>query len=187
MAKKQNTKANGLPLATVIRASANQIWLAGLGALAQAEDKGGDWFDNLTAAGEKFEKAARAQIARPFREAERRVNETRDSLGDSWAAVAVVVERRLAKLLNLLQIPTSRDVAELTRRVEELQQALQVLEKGDVKARSARKRPARAAKAAAKKKPTRTKSGKGSSADRSRATTGRARKTDATRHGQAGV
>lgn len=173
MAKKQTTKANGSPLTDVIRTSANQIWLAGLGALAQAEDKGGDWFDSLTAAGEKLEKAARAQIARPMRVAEKRVTETRDSIEESWGAVLLVFERRFAKLLNSFQIPTQRDIAELTGRVEDLQAALQTLERGKT-AQAASRTRAKPAKrslrvsAGAKSKPARKKAAKTGATGRKR-------------------
>jgi poly(hydroxyalkanoate) granule-associated protein len=150
MAKQKTTGANGVPLAEMIRNSANQIWLAGLGALAHAEHRGADWFESLIAAGDKLERAAREQIARPMRLAERRVSETRDSIGETWSTVAVVVERRVAKLLNSMQIPTSRDIDELTRRVAELQEALQALERSRPAARRTQTR--RSAGSGAKKK-----------------------------------
>lgn len=190
MAQKKPKKANGVPLATVIRESANQVWLAGLGAFAQAEEKGGDWFANLISAGEKLENAAREQVTRPIRVAERRVTETRDSIGDSWDAVVLVFERRLARLLHSFQVPTKRDIAELTRRVEELQATVRDMEQSNAALKPAPRRATRGTRVA-KTKPARKKSGKATTAGRGRthkaSARSVARKAGASRQSRAGA
>ena len=71
MAKKRTeTPVNGYPLANRMRASAHDIWLAGLGAYSRAGKEGGRLFERLVELGESVERTARDQVARPFRIAE---------------------------------------------------------------------------------------------------------------------
>ena len=57
MAKKQEKKVY-----EDMRESAHKIWLAGLGALAKAEEEGTKVFHNLVEAGEKFEARGKKQL-----------------------------------------------------------------------------------------------------------------------------
>jgi len=49
-------------VAEKVKESANQIWLAGLGAYAKAEEEGTKLFDNLVHDGEKIETKTRGYI-----------------------------------------------------------------------------------------------------------------------------
>lgn len=109
------------PLAKAIRASAHQIWLAGLGALGRAETEGARWFESLISLGEQIERSARLQIQRPIDAVEKTVTDVRETANDTWTRLELGLERRIAKILNSMQIPTSRDIDALTRRVEALQ------------------------------------------------------------------
>lgn len=122
--KKTKTHPPQYPLAKAIRESAHQIWLAGLGAMGQAETKGASWFESLIALGEQIEHSARAQIARPVNAVEKTVNDARETAGDTWTRLELALERRIASMLNSMQIPTSKDVEALTRRVEALQKTI---------------------------------------------------------------
>lgn len=130
---KPRTKSNGHAsddtLATTILDSANQIWLAGLGAVGRAEEEGTRFFDQLVAVGQRVETRARDQVFRPFRAAERKADELRDTAAGAIGHVKLIIERRIARTLNALQIPTSRDVEALTQRVEELTVALDRMER----------------------------------------------------------
>jgi poly(hydroxyalkanoate) granule-associated protein len=127
--EKRNGDASEHSLAMVIRDSANQIWLAGLGAYARAEEEGSRLFDNLVNVGERVETRARDQVHRPIRAAERQAEKMRDSATGALGHLRHAFDRRLARMLNALQIPTSRDVEELTTRVEELTVALERMER----------------------------------------------------------
>jgi poly(hydroxyalkanoate) granule-associated protein len=119
----------------VIRDSANQIWLAGLGAYARAEEEGSRLFENLVTMGERVENRARDQVFRPLRAAERKAGEVRDSATGAVSHLRHAFERRVGRILNALQIPTSRDVEELTTRVEELTVARERMERRAAAAR----------------------------------------------------
>lgn len=141
---------NGYPLAMLIRESAHDIWLAGLGAYAKAGKEGGRLFDSLVDLGESVEKKAREEVTRPIRAAERGVEGARNTVAEAWAQIELMIERRITRTLHALQIPTQRDVAELTQRVEKLNRTVrQLTRERDAAARKS------ARPSATKKKPAR--------------------------------
>lgn len=118
---KSQRKQNGYQLGTLIRTSAHEIWLAGLGAYTRANKEGSRLFESLVELGEAVERKARDQVARPFRAAERQVEGAKSAVNETWGRLEMLFDRRIARALHSLQIPTQRDVAELTERVTELQ------------------------------------------------------------------
>lgn len=157
--KTANKDVSGYPLARVIRESAHQIWLAGLGAMARAETEGARWFENLIALGEQIEQSARLQIQRPIDAVEKTVTDVRETANDTWTRIEFAFERRVANVLNSMQIPTSRDIDALTRRVEALQGLVAELtaESRGSGSGAAAKAPAKRKKAGGKKKTVRRK------------------------------
>lgn len=100
--------------------SAHSVWLAGLGAVALAEENGRGLFDQLVDRGRKLEARGREQVGRAKGEVERtrervgqRVGQRVDALGDG-------LDRRVAEAMHRLGIPTRDEIAALTRRIEEL-------------------------------------------------------------------
>ncbi len=164
--KKSSSDQNGYQLANLIRTSAHDIWLAGLGAYSRAGKEGTRFFESLVTLGESVERTAREQVARPFRVAERRVENARSAVNETWERLELMFERRVAKALHSLQIPTQRDVAELTERVEALRAALEALTgstppaRRPSRVRPADKGPALRAKTRTKKKVAKTASGR---------------------------
>jgi len=78
-------------------------------------------------------------------------SEVTSKAGASWDKLENIFEERTAKALGKLGVPTAKDVAELTRRVEDLSAAVAKLSKSPkaaAPAKAAAKAPAR--KAAAK-------------------------------------
>lgn len=124
---KSRRKQNGYQLATLIRTSAHDIWLAGLGAYARANKEGSRLFDSLVELGESVERKAREQVARPFRVAERQVEGAKSAVNETRDRLEMLFDRRVARTLHSLQIPTQRDVAELTERVAKLQALVEKL------------------------------------------------------------
>ncbi|MEJ2513852.1 MAG: phasin family protein [Gammaproteobacteria bacterium] len=111
-------------VARVMKDSVHQVWLAGLGACARAEAEGSRLFDNLVTLGERIENGARSRVGRRVDAAQARMNGARENMADAWDRFEQLVQYRVARALNGLQIPTARDVRELNRRVEELQEAV---------------------------------------------------------------
>jgi poly(hydroxyalkanoate) granule-associated protein len=138
-------------LAAAIKESAQQIWLAGLGAFAKTQEEGQKVFQALVKEGTTIQK--------------RTVRLTEDRIGDiggkfakvagqfqkqangNWAKLEGVFEERVERALHRLGVPNRKDVASLTRRVEEL--TAEVSRLGGAPAKKPRARKARAAKAAA--------------------------------------
>ncbi len=146
-------------LTRLVRESAHQIWLAGLGAYARAEAEGSRFFEGLVAVGERIEQGARDKVQRRVDAAEQRVTDVRQTALLTWDRIETLMEHQIAAALNRLQIPTARDVRELSRRVESLQAAVEKLEAGSGKssaaAGSSRKAVARKKTVARKKAPAR--------------------------------
>lgn len=159
-------------LAAAVKDSAQQIWLAGLGAFVKAQKEGGKVFDALVSQGLSIQKRTRAMTEDRISEVTGRVGKVAGGLSkqatESWDRLEQVFEERVARALNRLGVPTNADVQALMARVESLNASVQAL--GGKPARApraaaARKAPAsrapKAAKAAeAAKAPKATKAAK---------------------------
>jgi poly(hydroxyalkanoate) granule-associated protein len=100
-------------LATMIRESANQIWLAGLGAFSKAQQEGATMFEALVAEGEKAQE--RTKVA-----ADERLTELREKATGTWDKLEKVFEDRVVRALHSLNVPSRHDIDTLSKRVHEL-------------------------------------------------------------------
>jgi poly(hydroxyalkanoate) granule-associated protein len=144
MAKKLKALAgsgNEKQLAQTIKDSAYQIWLAGLGAFAKAQEEGGKVFEALVKEGESVQK-------RTKRVAEDTVAEARKAATGTWDKLESVFEERVARALHSLNVPTRKDIDALTARVHDLTAATKKLS-GTVKTET--NKTAKAVTASAKK------------------------------------
>lgn len=96
-----------------IRDSANQIWLAGLGAFAKAQKEGTKFFDSLVKEGEEVQKQAK-------KSAEDTLNEVKESASKSWDQLEQVFQDRVGRALHTLNVPSKKDIETLSHRVHEL-------------------------------------------------------------------
>ncbi len=148
-AKKAKTSAS----ANSVLESASQIWLAGLGAFAKAQEEGGKIFEGLVKEGQKLDKKTRKTTEARVEEVrgafEGTISQMQNRASESWDKLERVFEERVARALNGLGVPTSSDIQDLTKRVDELQKSVRELNKGG-------KKPA-AKKATAKKAPAKKK------------------------------
>ena len=112
MATKQ--KAKKLP--EEVRESASKIWLAGLGALATAEEEGSKLFKNLVKKGEEVESRGKEEIGR-FRDL---VTAVRGKAGRAIEGVSDRIDDQVAAALARLGVPSKDEIATLSSRVEEL-------------------------------------------------------------------
>lgn len=138
-------------LSKSISESAQQIWLAGVGAFGRAQAEGTRLFDGLMKEGAGLEKTARAYAntrAGTVRNAvETGVGQTRDRAADTWDRLEKVFEDRVQRALVKLGVPGRDDVQSLSKRVDALTAALQA--KKSAPTRKGVKAPAK--KATAKK------------------------------------
>ena len=146
-------------LASSVKDSAQQIWLAGMGAFAKAQAEGGKVFDALVKEGVSLQRKTQAVAEEKLGDVTGKMSsmasEVTNKAGASWDKLENIFEERTAKALGKLGVPTAKDVAELTRRVEELSAAVARLSKSPkaaAPAKAAAKAPAKkaAAKPAAK-------------------------------------
>ena len=75
-----------------IKQNAEKVWLAGLGALATAEEEGGKLFRGLMKKGESFEKKGLAQFDKLKSKVEGVAETAKDRAGEAWGKVEDKVE-----------------------------------------------------------------------------------------------
>lgn len=151
MAKKlKSLAADDKQLASAVRNSAQQIWQAGLGAFAKAQEEGGRVFAKLVKEGTALQKRTRDL-------AEDKVSEVRDTVSGvgkqaagSWDKLEQVFEERVSRALGTIGVPTQKDVQELNQRVQALTKAVEELTGKKIVVAAAKPAAKPAAKAAAK-------------------------------------
>lgn len=137
MAKKKTTQKRGRVLVPAkVTESARSVWLAGVGALAMAEHRGGQLvtdseklFGRLVKEGKAYETKNRKRLAGMLDS----VSDARADVGTAVGKVTGRVTDRVtvplndavATALQKLGVPTRREIATLTRRVEELTRAVE--------------------------------------------------------------
>lgn len=111
--------------------SSHQIWLAGLGAFAKAQQGGKQVFDTLVKQGEALEartRSAASQTADAAREAAKaKAKEMQTMAGGTWDKLEQVFEDRVSRALSKLGVYTASDLDKLSNRVDELSQAVNAL------------------------------------------------------------
>ena len=139
-------------LSKTLSESAQQIWLAGVGAFARAQAEGTKLFDALIKEGMTLEQTARkftggqADVVRDVIES--RVGQARERASDTWDRLEKVFEERVNRALVKLGVPGRDDLNALSDRVDALSAELR---RQGGKAPAARKATAKVAKAPAKK------------------------------------
>lgn len=142
MVKKLNKLASAAgenQMASAIRDSAQQIWLAGLGAFAKAQEGGTKVFEALIKEGESLQSRTKEAAAE-------KVTEMTSRATGTWDRLEKVFEDRVARALHSLGVPTKQDVQTLTRRVHELTTMVQQLAEGE----AAQRKPVARRRSAAK-------------------------------------
>ena len=125
---KQASQDQAERLGKSITESAQQIWLAGMGAFNRAQAEGGKLFESLVRDGLSLEQTARklagnrANVVRDV--VEGRVGQARERAVDTWDKLEKVFEDRVQKALVKLGVPGRDDLNALTHRVERLTEEL---------------------------------------------------------------
>lgn len=127
MVKKLKSLGSDNNLSATIRESAQQIWLAGLGAFAKAQQEGNKVFDALVREGETIQSKTR-------KVAEDKVTEMAAKATGTWDKLEQVFENRVAKAINSLGVPTKKDIDALAERVAQLTAEVERLNGGAVAA-----------------------------------------------------
>lgn len=107
-----------------ITESAQQIWLAGMGAFNRAQAEGSKLFEGLVRDGLSLEQTARSfagNRANVVRDAvEDRVDQARERATDTWDRLEKVFEERVQRALVKLGVPGRDDLKALSERVDRL-------------------------------------------------------------------
>lgn len=144
--------ASASPLSGAIKDSAQQIWLAGLGAFSKAQAEGGKAFETLVKEGLSIQRKTQAVAEERLNEATQRMTNMASDIGSKaagqWDKLENIFEDRVAKALNKLGVPSARDIEALIERIDALSAA--VASEGGKTVKAAAPRKAAAPKAAAK-------------------------------------
>ena len=145
-------KKSNAQLSSTVKESAQQIWLAGLGAFSKAQEEGGKVFEALVKEGLTIQRKTQAVAEEKITEATSRVTTMASDIGSKaqgqWDKLENIFEDRVAKALAKLGVPSARDLEALSARVDALAKSSKAAP-AKAAAKPAAKAPAK--KAAAKK------------------------------------
>lgn len=111
-------------LAGQVKESAQQIWLAGMGAFSRAQAEGTKVFEALVKEGTSLQKktqsAAEEKISGVTSKMTSMAGDVQAKAGQHWDKLESIFEERTAKALNKLGVPSAKDVDALIARIDEL-------------------------------------------------------------------
>ena len=118
-------------LADQVKESAQQIWLAGMGAFAKAQAEGRQVFEALVKEGATLQKKTQSAAEERFGDVTGKVTsmagEASARAGQQWERIEGMFEDRTARVLQRLGVPTARDLDALRARIEELSAKLDAI------------------------------------------------------------
>ena len=139
--------------------NAHQIWLAGLGAVATAQEEGGKLFKTLVKKGEGFEQVGKDKVD----QAKGAVTGVKVVAESYWETFERTIDDKVTAVIHRIGVPTKDEIDTLTDRVESLTEAIEKLRTKETpkpRARAATKKTTTrktAAKKAPAKKPAASK------------------------------
>ena len=139
--------------------SAQQIWMAGLGAFSRAQDQGSKLFDALIREGQTIESRTRhfaTGKADGVRDkVENTVSNVKERAADTWDRLEKVFEDRVSRSLTRLGVPGREQMQALIDRVEALNRSVRQQQAPTARpAAPPPRKPAARPKPAAKARPT---------------------------------
>ena len=159
--KMSEEKKTGAQLSGTVKESARQIWLAGRGAFAKAQEEGGKVFEALVKEGtsiqRKTQSAAEEKISAATSRMATMATEISSKASGQWDKLENIFEDRVSKALNKLGVPSAKDIDVLIARIDELNRNVAKFStKGAATPRPATKSTAKPAakRSAARKKST---------------------------------
>ena len=149
--------------ATAVKAEASvvenvqQVWLAGMGAIARAQKEGPAAFHEAVAEGIKLLNRSRSNAEQLIRDVfetaqdsvQSRIGSARDQASETWDNIEALFQSRVQKAMQQLGVPSADEIRLLTRRVAELNENVKALSakrpRGGKSPRARAKRKTRAA------------------------------------------
>lgn len=139
-----------------------QIWLAGMGAIAKAQKDGPAAFQEAVAEGLQLLNRSRSTAEKMIRDVfesaqdsvQSRFGSARDQATETWDNLEALFQSRVQKALQQIGVPNASEVRLLTKRVAELNDNVKALSARQSRGERARTKTPRAkAKAKARAKP----------------------------------
>jgi poly(hydroxyalkanoate) granule-associated protein len=114
-----------------MKQSAHEIWQAGLGAFAKAQQEGSKAFDNLVKEGSKWQEAtlaAQAKMTEAAAKAGHMASDLAQDMGQRASGqldrLESIFEERVAKAMQHMGLPSAQELTDLKARVEKLETEL---------------------------------------------------------------
>ena len=162
--KMSANKKSGPLLSSAVKESAQQIWLAGLGAFSKAQEEGGKVFEALVKDGLSIQRKTQAVAEEKISEATSKMtnmaSDIQSKAGNQWDKLENIFEERVAKALKKLGVPSAKEVIALTARVDQLEKHGPKMTGKAPAAKPAAKAPVKAAAKKVAKPATRRVAGK---------------------------
>ncbi|WP_310626184.1 phasin family protein [Limnohabitans sp.] len=140
-----------------VKAQAQQIWLAGLGAFAKAQEDGTKAFEKLVSDGISMQRKVHTTAEEKLAEATKKATQAAHTLSEratgQWGKLEGIFEDRVAKALHSLGLPSAAQMEALHARVATLEAQLGQGKTKTTAARAAKPSTKTAAKPAVKKAP----------------------------------
>ena len=118
----------GPDLSGTVKESAQQIWLAGLGAFAKAQEEGSKVFDSLVKEGMSIQRKTQSAAGEKLSEATTKMATMATDLSSrasgQWDKLETIFEGRVSKALGKLGVPTAEEIEVLSARIEELNRTM---------------------------------------------------------------
>ena len=115
-------------LAQSVKESAQQIWLAGMGAFAKAQEEGSKVFDTLVKEGVGLQKKTQGLAEDRLSSVTGKMSAMADGMsskaGAQWDKLESIFEERVAKALNKMGVPSSQDIDALVQRIDTLSERM---------------------------------------------------------------
>ena len=118
----------GPQFSSTVKDSAQQIWLAGLGAFARAQEEGSKVFEALVKEGVSIQRKTQVATEEKISEAKSKMaglaSDIQAKAGNRWDKLENIFEERVAKALSKLGVPSMIELNALTARIDELEKSL---------------------------------------------------------------
>ena len=124
--------------------SAQQIWLAGLGALSRTQQEGGKFFDALVEEGVRIQEKTHAYTQEQMKQAHDQatpwMEAARKRTNAAMGKLEQAFDERIARAMKRMNMPDHSDIQELSARIDALAQELRASRTAAAKPRATVKR-----------------------------------------------
>lgn len=131
------SKVKNVELPKELKESAQKIWLAGLGALAVAEQEGSKLFKNLVKKGEEYEAKGKGRAEKLRADLDEQVGKAKNKATETWSKLEETVDEKVTAALHRMGVPSKDEIQKLSRRVEELNASIERLKPKTTRATAA--------------------------------------------------